>query len=116
MCHSADEPSEEDLERQKKLEADAVQNGIARLVQSLKYRRATDSKPVQDLMGIAWESLVEAILEEQLALKSSDREKLPKYGAALVCLTAETLALIALGNLLNVISQSEVGDDELPPG
>jgi len=39
MCHGVDEPSEEDLERQKQLEADAVQNGIARLVQSLKHRR-----------------------------------------------------------------------------
>jgi DNA-directed RNA polymerase, mitochondrial len=111
----SDEPSEEDLERQKKLETDAVQNGIARLVQSLKYRRATDSKPVQDLMAIAWELLVEAILKEQLALKSSDRQKLPKYGAALLCLTAEALALITLGILFNLISQSEVDDDEMPP-
>ena len=76
MCHTPDPPSEKDLERQKQLEADAVQNGIARLVQSLKYRRATDSKPIQDLMAIAWESLVEAILKEQLALKSSERQKL----------------------------------------
>ena len=92
MCHRADEPSEEDLERQKMLEADAVQNGIARLIQRRKYRRATDSKVVQDLMAIAWESLVEAILKEQLALQSAERQKLPKYRAALLCLTAAALA------------------------
>jgi hypothetical protein len=43
----------DDLERQLKLETDAVQNGIARLIQTLAYRRATDSKPVRDLMAIA---------------------------------------------------------------
>src|SRR6516225_725856 len=110
MCDGSDEPSEQDLERQKKIEADAVQNGIARLIQTLAYRNATDSKPVRDLMAIAWESLVEAILKEQLALKSSERQKLPKYGAALLCLTAEKLALITIGILLNVISQSEADD------
>ena len=114
MCDGSDEPSEQDLERQKKIEADAVQNGIARLIQTLAYRNATDSKPVRDLMAIAWESLVEAILKEQLALKSSERQKLPKYGAALLCLTAEKLALITLGILLNVISRSE-RDDDSPP-
>jgi DNA-directed RNA polymerase len=111
MCDRSDEPSEKDLERQRKLEADAVQNGIPRLIQTLAYKRGTDSKPVRDLMAIAWESLVEAILKEQLALKSSDRQKLPKYGAALLCLTAETQALITLGILLNVISRSEMDDD-----
>src|SRR5689334_19888767 len=114
MCDTPDPPLEKDLERQKQLEADAVQNGIARMVESLKYRRATDSKPVQDLMAIAWESLVEAILKEQLSLKSAERQKLPKYGAALLCLTAEALALITIGILLNVISQSEA-DDDMPP-
>ena len=54
------------------------------------------------------------VLQEQLALKSSERQKLPKYGAALLCLTAEKLALITLGILLNVISRSEA-DDEMPP-
>ncbi len=65
-------------------------------------------------MAIAWESLVEAILKEQLALQSSERQKLPKYGAALLCLTAEALALITIGILLNIISQSEA-DDDMPP-
>src|SRR5262249_28692942 len=37
-----------------------------------------------------------------------------KYGAALLCLTAEALALITIGILLNVISQSEA-DDDMPP-
>jgi len=108
-------PSEEDLERQKKRETDAIQNGVARLMASLKHRRATDSKPVRDLMAIAWESLVEALDKEQLALQSDDRQKLPKYGATLLCLTAEAMALITIGILLNVISQSEADDDMPPP-
>src|ERR1051326_7897321 len=120
MCDRAipprmSQPSEEDLERQKKREADAVQNGIGRLVESLKHRRATDSKPVQDLMAIAWQSLVEAIDKEQLALQGDDRQKLPKYGAALLCLRAEAMALITIGILLNVISQSEADEDVPPP-
>ena|SRR5947209_15787849 len=86
----------DDLERQIKLEADAVQDGVARLIQRRKYQLATDTKPVRDLMANAWESLVKAILQEQLALKSSERQKLPKYGAALLCLTAEKPACPAL--------------------
>jgi len=105
----------DDLERQIKLEADAVQDGVARLIQRRKYQLATGTKPVRDLMANAWESLVKAILQEQLALKSSERQKLPKYGAALLCLTAEKLALITLGILLNVISRSEADDDMPPP-
>src|SRR5205823_13288550 len=101
--------------RQLKLETDAVHDGMARLIQRREYQLATDTKPVRDLMTKAWIALVEAILQEQLALKSSERQKLPKYGAALLCLTAEKLALITLGILLNVISQSEVDDDEMPP-
>ncbi len=105
----------DDLERQIKLEADAVQDGVARLIQRRKYQLATDTKPVRDLMANAWESLVKAILQEQLALKSSERQKLPKYGAALLCVTAEKEALITLGILLNVISRSEADDDMPPP-
>ncbi len=105
----------DDLERQIKLEADAVQDGVARLIQRRKYQLATDTRPVRDLMANAWESLVKAILQEQLALKSSERQKLPKYGAALLCVTAEKEALITLGILLNVISRSEADDDMPPP-
>src|SRR5438132_9988195 len=108
-------PEGTDLERQIKLEADAVQDGIARLIQRRKYQLATDTKPVRDLMANAWESLVKAILQEQLALKSSERQKLPKYGAALLCLPAEKLALITLGILLNIIIRAEA-DDDMPPG
>src|SRR5712691_10047024 len=104
----------DELERQKKLEADAVQEGIARFIKRREYQLATDTKPVRDLMADAWTVLVDAILQEQLALKTSEGSKLPKYGMALLCLTAEKLALITLGILLNVISRSEA-DDDIPP-
>ena len=40
-----------DFERQKKLEADAVRDGLLRYAKSYEYDLATDSKPVRDLLG-----------------------------------------------------------------
>ena len=40
-----------DIERQKKLEADSVQDGLLRYAKSYEYHLATDSKPVRDLLG-----------------------------------------------------------------
>ena len=55
-----------DIDRQMKLEADAVQDGLLRYAQSREYQLATDSKPVRGLLGDALKPLADAILREQL--------------------------------------------------
>ena len=40
-----------DIERQKELEANAVQDGLLRYAKSYEYHLATDSKPVRDVLG-----------------------------------------------------------------
>jgi len=104
-----------DIDRQVKLEADAIHDGILRYSQSCEYQLATDTKPVRDLVGNALKPLAEAILAEQLALKTAERQKLPKYGTPLLSITHEKLALITLGTLLNAISRSEF-EEGLAPG
>ena len=90
-----------------KLEADAVHDGLLRYAQSREYQLATDSKPVRDLLGDALKPLADAILAQQLELKTSQRQKLPKYGVPLLSISHEKLALITLGTLLNAITRSE---------
>src|SRR5437016_7090160 len=96
-----------DISRQIKLELDAVHDGSVRHSQSREYRLTTDSKPGRDLVSDAVEPLAKAILAEQLALKSPERQKLPRYGVPLLSLTHEKLALITIGTLLNAICRSE---------
>src|SRR5262249_40913306 len=96
-----------DIHRQVKLEADAIHDGVLRYSQSREYQLATDSKPGRDLVGNSLKPLADAILEEQLALKTSERQKLPNYGTPLLSINHEKLALITLGTLLNAISTSE---------
>jgi DNA-directed RNA polymerase len=104
----------DDLERQFKLEADAIHDGVLRYTQSREYQLATDSRPVRDLMGNSLASLANAILAEQTELKTSERPMLPKYGTALLSIHHEKLALITLGTLLNAISSSEFEDGRAP--
>jgi Autographiviridae RNA polymerase len=103
-----------DLERQFKIEADSVHDGVLQYRKSRKYQLATDSRPVRDLIGNSLTSLAEAILAEQMELKTSKRPMLPKYGIALLSLEHEKLALITLGTLLNAISRSEFEDGLAP--
>jgi DNA-directed RNA polymerase len=99
-----------DIDRQIKLEANAIHDGMVRYAQSHEYRLATDSKPVRDLVREALRPLADAILAEQLALKVPKRQRPPKYGTPLLSLPAEKLALITLGTLLNTINRSEFED------
>lgn len=103
------------IDRQVKLEADAIHDGIIRYFRSHEYQLATDSRPGRDLLGNSLKPLAEAILAEQIALKTSQRQKLPKYGTPLLSITHEKLALITLGTLLKAISRSEF-DEGLAPG
>jgi DNA-directed RNA polymerase len=103
-----------DLERQFKLEADAVHDGILRYTQSREYQLATDSRPVRDLMGNSLKPLADTILAEQTELTTSERPMLPRYGTALLSIHHEKLALITLGTLLNAISSSEFEDGQAP--
>jgi len=103
-----------DIDRKKKLETDAVRDGILRYCQSREYAQTTDSKPVRNLVAAALKPLAEAILAEQLALKSSGHRRLPRYATPLLSINHEILALIALCTLLNTISQSEFEDGVAP--
>jgi hypothetical protein len=97
-----------EIERQKKLEVDAVQDGILRYCRNREYAVATDSKPVRNPMAEALKPLSDAILQEQLVLKSPGRTRLPRHATALLSINHEKQALITLGMLLNGISRSEL--------
>src|SRR5438105_8434176 len=103
-----------DIERQIELEANAVQDGLLRCAKSGKYQLATDLKPVNDLVRNALESLIDAILAEQLDLKTSRRQMLPNYAVPLLSIYHAQLALITLATLLNSIFRSEFEDSEAP--
>src|SRR2546427_1687766 len=103
-----------DIERQIALEANAVHDGLLRCAKSGKYQLATDSKPARDLVGNALKSLADAILAEQLDLKASRRQMLPKYAVPLLSIYCEQLALITLATLLNFICRSEFEDGMAP--
>ena len=74
-----------ETERQTKLEADALEDGILRYCRSREYAQAADSKPVRNL-------LADAILAEQLGLKAPGSQKLPRYGTPLLSINYEKLA------------------------
>jgi len=57
-----------DIERQIKIEADAIHDGIVRYAQSREYQLATDTRPVRDVMGESLKPLADAVLAEQLFL------------------------------------------------
>jgi DNA-directed RNA polymerase len=103
-----------EIERQRKLEVDAVQDGILRYCRNREYAVATDSKPVRNLMTEALKPLSDAIFQEQVALKSPGRGRLPRYATAMLSIHHEKEALITLGMLLNSISRSEL-DKGLAP-
>src|SRR5213594_1583671 len=103
-----------DIDRQAKLETDAVRDGILRYCQSREYAQATDSKPVRNLVADSIKPLADAILAEQLALKSSGHRRLPRYATPLLSISHDKLALITLGTLLNIISQYEFDDGVAP--
>src|SRR5437773_3823571 len=103
-----------EIDRQTKLEVDAIQDGIRRYCQSREYAQATDSKPVRNLAADSLKPLADAILAEQLVLKSSGHRRLPRYGTPLLSIHHEKLALITLGTLLNAISQSEFDEGTAP--
>jgi hypothetical protein len=99
-----------DIDRQMKLEADAVHDGLLGYAQSYEYQLATDSKPMRDLLGHCLKPLADAIRAEQLELKTSQRQKLPKYGIPLLSINPETMALVTLGMLFNSITRSEFNE------
>jgi len=103
-----------EIDRQTKFEADALQDGIVRYCQTREYALATDSKPVRDLVADALKPLAQAILQEQLALKAPGSQKLPRYGTPLLSISHEKLGLITLGTLVNTISQSEFENGVAP--
>src|ERR1700758_4681820 len=97
-----------EIEQQKKREVDAVQEGILRYCRNREYAEATDSKPVRNLIGDAIKPFSDAILQEQVALKSPGRTRLPRHATAFLSLNHEKQALIALCPVLNPKSRSEL--------
>ena len=85
-----------DIERQIRLETDAVRESNVRHAKNRKYQLATDLKPVRDLLANSLESLWEAILQHQMELRTSQYKKLPKYATAFSSLRPEQLALVTL--------------------
>jgi hypothetical protein len=57
-----------------KLEADAIRDGLLRYAQSCEYQLATDSKPIRQLLYHSLKPLADAILAEQLELKTAQRQ------------------------------------------
>src|SRR5947209_12681059 len=104
-----------DIELQKKLEADAVHDGLLRYAKSYEYHSATDSKPVRDLLAHCLNPLVDVIRAEQHQLKTSQGQKLEKYVIPIASVHAEPVALITLGIMFNVISRAEFNEGR-PPG
>jgi hypothetical protein len=103
-----------DIERQKKLEADSVQDGLLRYAKSYEFHKATDSKPVRDALGHCLKPLADVIRAEQLKLKTSQGQKLEKYLIPLASVHAEPAALITLGIMFNAISRSEFNEGTTP--
>src|SRR5215831_19060279 len=103
-----------EIDRQVKLEADAIHDGILRYSEIRQYQLATDTRAVRDLVDNCLTPLADAILAEQLSLKTSQRQKLPNYGLPLISITHEKLALITLCTLLNGISRSEFQEGQEP--
>src|SRR2546425_9510147 len=103
-----------DIERQKKLEADAVRDGLLRYAKSYASHLATDSKPVRDLLAQCLNPLADVIRAEQLKLKTSQGQKLEKYVIPLASVHAEPVALITLGIMFNAISRSEFNEGTAP--
>src|SRR5436853_4125694 len=103
-----------DIERQIAFEADAVQNGRIRHIESTRHEPATGRLPGKTLLGGSLDSLADAILELQRALKTSQLQKLPAYGLLLLSLDQEKFALITLGLLVNAIITSEFKNGSMP--
>lgn len=102
-------------ERQIKLEADAVEEGLSRYRVARKHQLPTHSKEAAAFLIDSLKPLSDAILAEQLALKDSQaRRKLPKYGVPLLSLNHEKLALITLGTIFNLVSRMELEEGALP--
>src|SRR5499427_2438185 len=101
------------MDRQRQIESDSVRDGCVRWAQNTEYQQATDTKPYQNLIGISWRSLADAIRAEQDRLKTS-KTKLPAYALALLSVGHEQQALITIGTLFNMIVQSEY-ETCLPP-
>jgi DNA-directed RNA polymerase len=101
------------MERQRQIESDSVRDGCVRWAQSIDYQQATDTTPYQKLLAMVWRSLADAVRAEQERLKTV-KTKLPPYALPLLSVGHEQQALITIGTLFNMITQSEY-ETCLPP-
>src|SRR5258708_12500977 len=103
-----------EIERQKKLEVDAVQDGILRYCRDREYAVATDSKPVRNLIGHVLKLLADALFQEQMALKSPGKRRLPRYATALLSINHEKLPSITLAISFTIITPLDSSDGPPP--
>ena len=103
-----------DIDRQKQIETDSLRDRILLYCRSRDYSPASDSKNVKNLLAVVLKPVADAILAEQLALKSPGRRRLPRYAMLLLSLNHEVLALITLCTLFNSIGHSEFEDGVAP--
>lgn len=101
----SDQPSEDQFERQRKLETDAAEEGVARYKSLLKERLPSNSRPGMEFIQQTFAPLATAIREEQEAIiKGESRHKLKKYDIPLLSLDADKLALISLQCIFNLVA------------
>ncbi len=101
-------------ERQQRLEADAIEEGLVR------YKRMRDARPLaESKLGIYFlrqtvEPLAAAIRAEQEAISNGEaRPKLSKYAIPLLTLDPDKLALITLQSIFNMVVT--IGSAGSPP-
>ncbi len=97
---------------QLQLEADAVEQGLARYRSEQGKRSSENTKLGLDFIRSLIAPLAEAIKTEQQTITSGkSKSKLPKYAVPLVSLDAEKLALITLRSMFSVIVFSQSAED-----
>ena len=73
-----------DIERQIRLESDAVRDGNLRHAKNREYQLATDLKPARDLVGNCLDSLSGAILDVQMRIEGFRRPEATELGNGLL--------------------------------
>ncbi len=92
------------VEKQRRLEADAIHEGVLRYRQLLRTEPPSRLRSGLDLIRSTLPPLVEAIKAEQEALCDSRRRpKLPRYGLPLLSVEPEKLALITVQAILDLV-------------
>jgi DNA-directed RNA polymerase len=97
--------------RQRKMEEDAVHDGVKRYRRLLKHQPRASSPPGIEFLRRHFGALARLIGDEQERV-ADPREELEKYSIPLVSLDAEKLAFITLQSTFNLLADNEENGDE----